>query len=234
MPYIARFKNSPTRSSDAGLLISQAAAKTGQCSLSAVTIKRCKVTSLSLATALLLSACSGGGGSLGGTRFYSLQSTGLALSAKPNRTNPSIKIGVGPIRLTRLLRRPQIITRKSGTEIAMAEKHQWGGLLKEDLTQTLADNFSSLLGTENTEQYPWKLSFKPNYSVRVDIDQLDGELGGIVTLKAHWRLSKGRKEVAVTNTTLRQKVRGKDYNAYVTAQSEVLYKLCELISKQMR
>lgn len=197
--------------------------------------KRFKTISLSIATALLMSACSsGGGGSLGGTRFYSLQSTGLALSAKPNRANSKLKVGVGPIRLTRLLRRPQIVTRKSGTEIAMAERHQWGGLLKEDLIQTLSDNFSSLLGTENTEQYPWKLSFKPNYSVRINIDQLDGELGGIVTLKAHWRLSKGRKEIAVNNTTLQQKVRGDDYNAYVTAQSEVLYKLSELISKQMR
>lgn len=193
-----------------------------------------KVIALTMSTVLLLSACGGGGGSIGGTRFYSLQSTGLALSAKPGKTNPKIKVGVGPIRLTRLLRRPQIVTRKSGTEIAMAEKHQWGGLLKEDLTQTLTDNFASLLGTENIEQYPWKLSFKPSYSVRVDIDQLDGELGGVVTLKAHWRLSKGRKEIAVRNTTLRQKVRGGDFNAYVTAQSEVLYKLCELISKEMR
>ena len=198
------------------------------------TIKLCKVVTLSLSAALLLSACGGGGGSIGGTRFYSLQSTGLVLSAKPDVTNPKIKIGVGPIRLTRLLRRPQIVTRKSGTEIAMAEKHQWGGLLKEDLIQALADNFSSLLGTENIEQYPWKLSFKPNYSVRVDIDQLDGDLGGVVTLKAHWRLSKGRKEIVVRNTTLRQKVRGGDYNAYVTAQSEVLYQLSTLISKEMR
>ncbi|MGB1310527.1 MAG: PqiC family protein [Leucothrix sp.] len=199
-----------------------------------LTAKRGKAIVISLTAALWLSACGGGGGSLGGTRFYSLQSTGLALSAKPNTANPVIKVGVGPIRLTRLLRRPQIVTRKSGTEIAMAEKHQWGGLLKEDLTQTLTDNFSSLLGTENIEQYPWKLSFKPNYSVRIDVDQLDGDLGGTVTLKAHWRLSKGRKEVAVQNTVLRQKVVGGDYNAYVTAQSKVLYKLCQLISQSMR
>ena len=195
--------------------------------------KHCKLAALSLSVSLLLSACSSGGESIGGTRFYSLQSPALALSAKPNRANPTFKVGVGPVRLSRLLRRPQIVTRKSGTEVAMAEKHQWGGILKEDLIQTLDDNFASLLGTENIEQYPWKLSFKPNYSVRVDIDQLDGELGGVVTLKAHWRLSKGRKEVVVRNTTLRQKVRGGDYNAYVTAQSEVLYKLCELVSKEM-
>ncbi len=47
-------------------------------------------------------------------------------------------------------------------------------------------------------------------------------------------LFKKRKEVVVRNTTLTQKVRGSDYNAYVKAQSEVLYKLCELISQSMR
>ena len=191
---------------------------------------------LCLATTLLLSACvGGGGGPHGGTRFYSLQAMGLAnLDNSTNKARDKLKIGVGPIRLPRLLRRPQIVTRKSGTEVAMAEKHQWGGLLKEDLSQTLTDNFASLLGTENTEQYPWKLNFKPHYSVRVDIEQLDGELDGTVTLKAHWRLSKQRKEIAVRNTTLQQKVNGSDYNAYVKAQSEVLYKLCELISQSMR
>ena len=194
------------------------------------TIFRTKILAISLTSTLLLSACGGGGGPQGGTRFYSLQSMDSGLSNKANR---AIKVGVGPIRLSRLLRRPQIVTRKSGTEIAMAERHQWGGLLKEDLSQTLSDNFANLLGTENIEQYPWKLSFKPKYSVRIDIDQLDGELGGFVTLKAHWRLSKDRKEILVRNTTLKQAVKGGDYNAYVTAQSEVLFKLSELISKSM-
>lgn len=193
-----------------------------------------QLLAISSSAALLLSACVGGGGALGGTRFYSLQSMDVTAADKAAMTQRNIKVGVGPIRLTRLLRRPQIVTRKSGTEIAMAEHHQWGGLLKEDLSRTLTDNFSNLLNTPNIVQYPWKLSAKPNYSVSIDIDQLDGELGGYVTLKAHWRLSKQRKETVVRNTTLRQQVKGGDYNAYVTAQSEALFKLSELISKEIR
>jgi uncharacterized lipoprotein YmbA len=45
---------------------------------------------------------------------------------------------------------------------------------------------------------------------------------------------KGREEIRIENTTLTQPVKGKDYNAYVQAQSEVLYKLSALIAKQMR
>lgn len=194
--------------------------------------------SLILLSASMLSACSMLGGSdeggLGGTRFYSLTPLALSDTAKPKVSNPQLRIGVGPIGLSRLLRRPQIITRKSATEVAMAEKHQWGGILKEDLGRTLADNFSGILGTENIEEYPWKLSFKPKYHVRIDIDQLDGKLGDSVTLKARWRLMRGREEIKVENSTITTKVNGADYNAYVAAQSEALRQLTVLIAKQMR
>jgi len=98
----------------------------------------------------------------------------------------------------------------------------------------MLDNFSGLLGTENIEQFPWKLDFKPNYNVRIDIEQLDGQLGGEVTLRARWRLKKGREEIRVTNSVLRSPVKGNDYNAYVSAQSDVLFKLSQLIVKEMR
>ncbi|PWQ92144.1 PqiC family protein [Leucothrix pacifica] len=194
--------------------------------------------SLILLSASVLSACSmlggNGEGGLGSTRFYSLTPLALSDTTQTKASNPQLRIGVGPIGLSRLLRRPQIITRKSATEVAMAEKHQWGGILKEDLSRTLTDNFSGILGTENIEEYPWKLSFKPTYHVRIDIDQLDGKLGESVTLKARWRLMKGREEINVENSTITTKVTGPDYNAYVAAQSEALRQLTVLIAKQMR
>lgn len=202
-------------------------------------VRKPLLISLVMASSVMLSACSTLGGDeagLGGTRFYSL--TPLALSsanAQPAQVNPSnLRIGVGPIGLSRLLRRPQIITRKSATEVAMAEKHQWGGILKEDLGRVLTDNFSGLLGTENIEEYPWKHSFKPTYSVRIDIDQLDGKLGETVTLKARWRLLRGREEIVIENSTITAPVNGGDYNAYVAAQSQALLELTQRIVARMK
>jgi len=187
-----------------------------------------------LLTSLLLSGCSmlERDEGLGGTRFYSLtpMSTGSAPFPQPNA---QLRLGVGPIGLSRLLRRPQIITRKSETEVAMAEQHQWGGLLKEDISRTLAENFSTLLMTHNIEQYPWKFSFKPHYHVRIDIDQLDGKLGQQVTLKARWRLMKGREEIAIENSIITTSVKGRSYNAYVAAQSEALGLLTREISQKI-
>lgn len=198
---------------------------------------RVKYISAILLPTVLLTACSMLGNNeegLGGTRFYSLTPLALSKATTPTQKTSSLRIGVGPIGLSRLLRRPQIITRKSATEVAMAEQHQWGGLLKEDLGRVLVDNFSGILGTENIEGYPWKLSFKPNYHVRIDIDQLDGQLGQSITLKARWRLMRGREEIAVENSTLTSNVNGKDYNAYVAAQSDALHQLTLLITKKMR
>jgi len=101
---------------------------------------------------LILSACSSLGGvnntNLGGTHFYSLSS--LPPSAS---TNNQLHIGVGPLEIPRLLNRPQIVSRKDNNEIIMAENHQWGGSLKEELLQVISDNLSSLLNTENIEQF---------------------------------------------------------------------------------
>jgi len=181
-----------------------------------------------------LSACSSvlntPDSALGGTHFYSL----VALAPVNNTNKSPLRIGIGPIEIPRLLNRPQIISRKDNTEILMAEKHQWGGSYKEELTQALIDNLSNLLNTDNVEQYPWKFSFKPAYSVRIDIERFDGQLGKTVTLKARWRLFKGEKEVLVKRSVIAVATQGVSYSAYVKAQSQALAQLSKRIYQQIK
>ncbi len=172
----------------------------------------------------LLSACSIGSGKA--TRFYAI--TPLATQALSQR--PQLRLGVGPVQIPRLLRRPQIVIRKSQTEVDLIEAHQWGGSLREDLLNAFESNLAVLLGTESVEIYPWKHSFKPNYQVRINIEQLDGDLGKTVTLKARWRLLQGKKVVMVKRPVIQVPIKGGDYNAYVKAQSEAIYRLSKLIA----
>lgn len=184
---------------------------------------------------LFVSACSSMPGSgeksdnIGGTHFYSLSSMPVDTSS-----NKKLPIGIGPVDIPRLLNRPQIVSRKNSNEINLAEKHQWGGSYKEEIIQTLSDNLSSLLKTQHIERYPWKLSFKPNYQIRVDIERFDGELGKSVTLQARWRLMRGNKEVLVKQSVIQQAVNGKSYSAYVKAQSLALQKFATEISRQIK
>lgn len=178
--------------------------------------------------------CSSLGGSsssnLGSTHFYSL----VALSPTNPAGNNKLRVGIGPVEIPRLLNRPQIVSRKNNTEILMAEKHQWGGSYKEELVQALTDNFSNLLNTENIEKFPWKLSFKPNYHVRINIERFDGELGKTVTLKARWRLYKNNVEVAVKQSLINIPMNGSGYGSYVKAQSQALAQLSKKITSGIK
>lgn len=186
---------------------------------------------------LFFSACSGITGNtgskagLGGTHFYSLS----ALKSSSTQNQSSLKIGVGPIEIPRLLNRPQIITRKNDTEIIMAELNQWGGSFKEDLMQAIIDNLSILQKTDNIEHYPWKFSFKPKYQVRIHIERLDGELGKNVLLKARWRLLKNNQEILVKRTIINAPItEGDSYNSYVRSLSKALILLSKEISSNIK
>lgn len=189
------------------------------------------LSTLFLVIAISLSACSsitGDEDGLGDINFYSL----TALTSK-NSNDSSLRIGIGPIEIPRLLTRPQIVSRKNNTEIHISEKHQWGGSFKEELIQAISDNLSSLLKTDNIEKFPWKFSFKPKYQVRINIEQLDGQKGKNIVLKARWRLLKNNKEILVKRTVINTPISGNSYAAYVEAQSNALINLSKKISKQI-
>lgn len=176
----------------------------------------------SLLMVVVLTGCSSitGGDT---TRFYALSA--LA-EAKPLSTQ-QLRLGIGPVKLPRLLKHPQIITRKNQHEIKMAEEHQWGGSLKEDVTQVVADNLANLLGTKQVEHFPWKQHFKPDYQVRIKIQQLDGELGGKAILKARWwlRVANAGKDKLAEHSQYSVMVKGSGYASYAASLSELLRQL---------
>jgi len=165
---------------------------------------------------------------IGGTRFYTLSS--------PSHNTPSngnLRIGVGPIEIPQLINRPQIVSRKNGTEIIMSESNQWAGSHREEIIQAIIDNLSSTLKTENVEPYPWKFAFKPNYQVRINIERFDGELGKNAIFKARWKLIKDNKEVLVKRAIIQTKMKGNSYNEYVKTLNELLKKFSQSIAKQI-
>ncbi len=175
-----------------------------------------------------LTGCSSGIVSDKSTHFYSLS----AIAPSTKLATKQLHLGVGPIKLPRLLKRPQIITRKNQHEIDMSEQHQWGGSLKEDITQTVADNLGNLLGTEQVEHFPWKRHFKADYQVRIHIEKMDGELDGKAHLKARWWLRVGNAgtDKLAEYSSYNVEVKDKDYASYAAALSQLLYQLSQEIA----
>lgn len=166
------------------------------------------------------------------TKFYALSPADVATASGDSK----LKLGIGPVKIPRMISRPQLVVRTEQHQINVLEQHQWGGSLKEEVAQIIIDNLSAKLGTEQVEHFPWKKAFKPDYQVRVRIERMDGILGGEVVLKARWWLRKGNASTdqLAEFSTYRVKTKDKSYPAYVAALSKTLEQLSIEIAKSIK
>ena len=159
-------------------------------------------TSVLIFVALVFTSCLGGPGKGPPTRFFVLNS--LYSAENPDRPQPvtnldeNIIIGVGPIKLSQALDRPQILIRTGHNEIRRADLERWAMPLKDNIVNVVTDNLSSLLTTGSILKFPWKASIPIDYQVVMDITRFDGRPGGNVDLRARWGiLSESGRNVLV-------------------------------------
>jgi uncharacterized lipoprotein YmbA len=160
-------------------------------------------TAVLLTVALAFSSCLGDPSKTPATRFFVLNS--LYSEENPNRPKPvadleeDTLIGVGPIKLSQVLDRPQIIMRTSHNEIRVADLERWAMPLRENITNVLVDNLSALLSTGSILKFPWKATIPVDYQIVMDITRFDGRPAGNVDLRARWGiLSENGAEVIKT------------------------------------
>ena len=95
----------------------------------------------------LTQGCSSGGVN---TRFYvldPLDSHKVLAEEEVKKNGPSIEIV--SVSIPQYLERPQIVTRNNKNELYLAEFHQWGGNLRQNMIRVLAKNLSQLLCTSD-------------------------------------------------------------------------------------
>ncbi len=184
-------------------------------------------------TALLILL--GGCGSSSVTRFYILRSLNDAMN-KNERQGPEkercASIGIGPVRVADYLDRLQIVTRVTPNEVRVAEFDQWAEPLKQNIPRVLAENLSALLCTKVVVLFPWNASVPIDYQVEVEVNRLDGSLGGNSTLEAQWMAFdvRGSKRMQATKKLIfAEPVEGQDYQTLVSAHSRNL----ELLSRDI-
>lgn len=178
---------------------------------------------------ILLSGCA----RTGSTRFYTLS----ALSdgepaASPFRTIGNTAIGIGPVSLPDYLDRPQIVTRTSPQELELAEFDKWAGSLKQDVPRVIAENLSTLMGSDQVYIFPWKSSLPIRYQVIIDINRFEAQMGSHADLEAQWTVfeNDGRTPIVTRKSTIRKPAKPAAYTAVVQAESEVLSELSREIA----
>jgi len=171
------------------------------------------------------------------TRYYVLNS----LYSAENKTPPVVilkdaSVGVGPIGLSQVLDRPQIIIRTSLNEIRVEDLERWAGPLNENIINVLVSNLSALLSTEKVLKFPWNPKIPVDYQIVMDITQFDGVPGGNVILRARWGIlsEKDNNVLSEGNLVLTEPVVGDTIANMVSAQSHLVAKLSHEIAEEIK
>ena len=190
-----------------------------------------------LAGLLALIGCLGGPSKTPPTRYYVLNSS----SGAENKTAPDAQlkdaaVGVGPIKMSQVLDRPQIIMRTGKNEIRIANLERWAAPLHEMVANVMVDNLSALLPGAEILKFPWPVTIPITYQVTMDITQFDGMPGGDVILKARWGIlgENGKKVLANKQSMLNEPIQDNTIAEMVSAQSRLLAKFSHEIAVEIK
>lgn len=165
--------------------------------------------------------------------FFSLLSMEQMGDAQTLGSLPGASLGIGPVTIPDSLKRSQVVTRSQGNQYAFDEFHRWAGLLEKDVAVVLGDNLGQLLDIDMVGHFPWQNYFHPTYRVIVDVQQLDGALGGEAVLVARWAVAdtEGKELIAARKSVYRQASEDAGYAGLVRAESQLVAALSREIGE---
>ena len=166
------------------------------------------------------------------SRFYILSAVSADTAAPP----AAPAIGVGPVEMPRYLDRPQIAVRSGANELLYNETHRWAEVLKDNVTDVLAENLARLVPTDRVTVFPWGRMTTIDYQVVAGISRFDADTSGNVVLSANWKLyrEQSREVVAQKTTVFTEPVGGDGYTEIVAAQSRAVAALSREIAGAIR
>ncbi|MFL0804079.1 MAG: PqiC family protein [Agarilytica sp.] len=187
---------------------------------------------LCLVTAVLvgINGCASSGPA---TRFYSLFSE-RDIAVVEHQLG-GVSIGIGPIVLPDYLDNPAVVSVTGSQRVRIAGYHAWAGSLKDSMTRVLADNASQSLALEGVWGFPWDNRTRPDYQVRIVIEQFDGVRGGEAQLRAKWTVlnKKADKILKLGSVSLSETASSDGVDDYVAALNRLLNALSGSIAESL-
>jgi uncharacterized lipoprotein YmbA len=190
-----------------------------------------------LSCVLAFSGCLGGASQTPATRYYVLNSIYSAENkAQPIAVLKDTTVGVGPITLSQVLDRPQIVMQTSDNEIRFSDFERWAAPLNENMAGVIVDNLTVLLPGGEILKFPWKITIPITYQVVMDIMRFDGLPEGEAVLRARWSiLGKNGKELLVNKVSVvSERIHGNTVADLVLTQSRLLAAFSHEIAAEIK
>jgi len=130
------------------------------------------------------------------TKYFVLTSiAGAKDPAAPSATvvsgTSNLVVGLGPIKFPQYLRRPEVVTRTSASEISISDTDRWAEPLDSGFTRVMSENLSQILGTQQIVVFPWYNSNRLDYQVIVNVRRFETDSKGQPELDAQWTIRNG-------------------------------------------
>ena len=186
---------------------------------------------------LVLGGCLGGGSQTPPTRFFVLNSLyTTANETKPVADLKKAIVVIGPITLTQVLDRPQIIIRQSDNEIRVSDLDRWAEPLHENLTRVVVDNLAILLSRGRVIRFPPSSSIPFEYQVLMEVTRFDGNPKDQVVLRARWAIlgDNGDTVLIKQETVLNEPSKGDTIAEMVSAQSRLVARFSREIAEALK
>ena len=194
---------------------------------------------LAIGTAwVLLGGCGAFAPTADPSRFYilgALPEADLAADKTTAVVKANFSVGIGPIELPGYLDRQQIATRTSANRLSYSETDRWAAPLAESFSRVLGQNFFQLLNPARVIQFPWQSSDVPDYQVKIEVLQFEGNSTQEAWLMAHWSVSDRNKKILVgQRSQLKRRAVSQTIEDSVKALSETVGDLSREIANSLR
>ena len=167
-------------------------------------------------------------------RYYSLEPAVIA--PRFDSADASI-IGLGPLRIAEYLKRSQIVTRTSATEVRIDDFARWSEPLDQAIHTVVATNVDHQLADAIVVAYPYIASIEFDYFVVGRVDRFDLDETGTVVLDIQWGLVDAERNMLAEPRRVRYQAiagDGGDPDATVKAMNQVLEQLSRDIAAQLQ
>jgi len=179
--------------------------------------------------AALLSACS----STPVTHYYVLD----AIKADSRTSTPVAATAVVlEVDIPSYLDRPRMVSRDEHHQLRLAEYHQWGGRLRENIAHVLADNLLMRLASAEIYTVPIPDDVEPDATLTINIRTFERMADAHVHLSAQWHLTTkaGHTQYHFAELTGTQVIGAQDYAAMTSEMDTLLAQFAAHIADSFR